>query len=69
MFGALILAGALALLVAPVFTKLLRFFPELVTGTVITVIGIALLPVAMRWAAGGAGTPAPAARATWPLPC
>jgi xanthine/uracil permease len=56
-FGALILAGALALLVAPVFTKLLRFFPDLVTGTVITVIGIRLLPVAMRWASGGAGTP------------
>nr|MBA3528946.1 purine permease [Propionibacteriaceae bacterium] len=56
-FGALLLAGALAFLIAPIFTRLLRFFPEVVTGTVITVIGIALLPVAMRWAAGGAGSP------------
>lgn len=57
MFGATILAGALAFLVAPVFTRLLRLFPEVVTGTVITVIGLSLLPVAIRWAAGGAGSP------------
>lgn len=56
-FGATILAGALAFLVAPVFTRLLRLFPEVVTGTVITVIGLSLLPVAIRWAAGGAGSP------------
>jgi xanthine permease len=52
-FGALLVAGLLALLIAPVFTRLLRFFPEVVTGVVITVIGISLLPVAMRWAGGG----------------
>ena len=57
-FGALLVAGVLGLLIAPVFTRLLRFFPEVVTGVVITVIGISLLPVAMRWAAGGTpGTP------------
>ncbi len=57
-FGALIVAGLLGLLIAPVFTRLLRFFPEVVTGVVITVIGISLLPVAIRWAAGGTpGTP------------
>jgi xanthine permease len=57
-FGALLVAGLVAFLIAPVFTRLLRFFPEVVTGTVITVIGISLLPVAMRWAAGGTpGTP------------
>ena len=56
-FGAVIVAGLLAFLIAPVFTKLLRFFPEVVTGTVITVIGVSLLPVAIRWAGGGAGSP------------
>ena len=56
-FGALLLAGLLGFLIAPVFTRLLRFFPEVVTGTVITVIGISLLPVAIRWAGGGAGSP------------
>ena len=52
-YGAIIVAGILGLLLAPFFTMLLRFFPEVVTGTVITVIGISLLPVAMRWAGGG----------------
>jgi xanthine permease len=54
-FGALIIAGIAAFLLAPVFTSLLRFFPPVVTGTVITIIGVSLLPVAFRWAGGGAG--------------
>jgi xanthine permease len=52
-YGAIIVSGIIALLIAPFFTMLLRFFPEVVTGTVITIIGISLLPVAMRWAGGG----------------
>ncbi len=52
-FGALILSGLAGFVIAPVFTRLLRFFPEVVTGTVITVIGVSLLPVAIRWAGGG----------------
>ena len=56
-FGALIIAGVAAFLLAPVFTSLLRFFPPVVTGTVITIIGVSLLPVAFRWAGGGAGSP------------
>lgn len=55
-FGAVIVAGAAAFLLAPGFTQLLRFFPPVVTGTVITVIGISLLPVSFRWAGGGAGS-------------
>lgn len=55
-FGALLVAGTIAFLISPVFTQLLRFFPEVVTGTVITVIGVSLMPVAIRWAAGGAGS-------------
>jgi xanthine permease len=52
-FGALLLSGLAGFLIAPVFTRLLRFFPEVVTGTVITVIGVSLLPVAISWAGGG----------------
>ena len=51
--GALLLSGLIGFVIAPVFTRLLRFFPEVVTGTVITIIGISLLPVAIRWAGGG----------------
>jgi len=45
-YGAVIVAGLFTFLMAPYFAKLLRFFPPVVTGTVILIIGIALLPVA-----------------------
>ncbi len=51
--GALLLSGVIGFLIAPIFTSLLRFFPEVVTGVVITIIGVSLLPVAIRWAGGG----------------
>jgi xanthine permease len=51
--GALLLSGIIGFVIAPVFTRLLRYFPEVVTGVVITVIGVSLLPVAIRWAGGG----------------
>lgn len=46
------------MLLAPIFSKLLRFFPPLVTGTVILIIGLSLMSVAAGWAGGGAGSPA-----------
>jgi xanthine permease len=52
-FGALLLSGLIGFVIAPLFTRLLRFFPEVVTGTVITIIGVSLLPVAISWAGGG----------------
>ena len=48
-FGAVIVAAVLGLLIAPVFSKVVRFFPAVVTGSVITVIGISLIPVAGGW--------------------
>ncbi|MGW0337514.1 nucleobase:cation symporter-2 family protein [Streptomyces sp. NPDC003011] len=54
-YGSVIVAGLAIMLLAPVFGRLLRFFPPLVTGTVILIIGISLLPVAGNWVAGGAG--------------
>lgn len=55
-YGSVIVAGLAIVLLAPVFGRLLRFFPPLVTGTVILVIGLSLLPVAGNWAAGGVGS-------------
>ncbi len=55
-YGSVIVAGLAITLLAPVFGRLLRFFPPLVTGTVILVIGLSLLPVAGNWAAGGVGS-------------
>ncbi|TGE34470.1 nucleobase:cation symporter-2 family protein [Desulfosporosinus sp. Sb-LF] len=54
-FGSVIVAGLVTFLLAPFFSKLVRFFPPIVTGSVITVIGISLLPVGIAWAAGGVG--------------
>ncbi len=45
-YGAVIVAGLFTFFMAPYFSRLLRFFPSVVTGTVILIIGIALLPVA-----------------------
>jgi xanthine permease len=51
-FGATLVAGVAGFLLAPLFHRLIRLFPPVVTGTVITVIGVSLLPVAVRWASG-----------------
>ena len=58
-FGAIIGAGVLAMLLAPAVSKLLRFFPPVVTGTIIAIIGISLMRVGVGWAMGG---PAPMAQ-------
>ncbi|WP_380182138.1 nucleobase:cation symporter-2 family protein [Kalamiella sp. sgz302252] len=52
-FGAVIASSLIGLLMAPLFAHIIRFFPPVVTGTVITVIGLSLMPVAARWAMGG----------------
>lgn len=52
-YGAVMVAGVFGFLLAPWFCKLIRFFPPVVTGTVITLIGVSLLPVAFNWAQGG----------------
>jgi xanthine permease len=44
-YGAVIVAGIFTFLIAPVFIKLLKFFPPVVTGTLITIIGLCLVPV------------------------
>lgn len=48
-FGAVLVAAAVGFAVAPVFSHVVRLFPPVVTGSVITVIGISLLPVAAGW--------------------
>ena len=52
-FGAIIGAGILSILIAPLMGRLLRFFPPVVTGTIIAVIGISLMRVGIGWAMGG----------------
>ena len=55
-FGSVIAAGIFGMIIAPFMSSLLRFFPPVVTGTVIAVIGISLMRIGINWAAGA---PAP----------
>ena len=52
-FGAIIGAGILSIFIAPFMSRLLRFFPPVVTGTIIAIIGISLMRVGVGWAMGG----------------
>lgn len=45
MYGSIIAAGLVTFFAAPYFAKLLRFFPPVVTGTLLTVMGTTLLAV------------------------
>lgn len=51
------LIGGLFEIVEGFFVKpLKKFFPPIVTGTVIIAIGLSLMPTGIKWLAGGAGT-------------
>ncbi|MGE8204275.1 nucleobase:cation symporter-2 family protein [Heyndrickxia sp. NPDC080065] len=56
-YGAVIISGLMIIVVSKFFGKLVRFFPPVVTGSVVTTIGITLIPVAMNNMAGGEGSP------------
>ena len=47
MFGSLIIAGIFVVLISGIFSKIRKFFPPIVTGSVITTIGLSLIPVAI----------------------
>ncbi len=52
-FGSIIAAGAIGIVIAPAASRMLRFFPPVVTGSIIAVIGISLMKVGVSWAMGG----------------
>jgi len=52
LFGAIIGAGIISIIIAPFVSRMLRFFPPLVTGTIIAVIGITLMRVGINWIFG-----------------
>ncbi len=51
-FGSIIGAGVISILIAPLVSGMLRFFPPVVTGTIIAVIGISLMRVGINWIFG-----------------
>lgn len=54
-YGSIMVAAIVVVLVAPLYGKILRFFPTVVTGTVVTMIGLSLVNVGIQSAGGGSG--------------
>lgn len=54
--GATILGSLFEVILSFFIKPLMKFFPPLVTGTVVALIGLTLLPLSIDWAAGGAGS-------------
>ncbi len=52
LFGTIIAAGIITIIIAPWVSRLLRFFPPVVTGTIIAIIGITLMRVGINWIFG-----------------
>jgi NCS2 family nucleobase:cation symporter-2 len=51
-FGSIIGAGVVSILLAPLMSRMLRFFPPVVTGSIIAVIGISLMRIGINWIFG-----------------
>lgn len=51
--GAVMVAGVFALICAPWISKLVRFFPKVVMGSIVALIGLSIMPVAGGWIGGG----------------
>lgn len=54
--GAVIVSSIIMFFLSSVYAQLLRFFPPLVLGSVVTVIGLTLIPISIGWMEGTAGT-------------
>lgn len=54
-YGAILVSGLVVILISGFFGKLVRFFPPVVTGSVVTIIGVTLIPVAINNMGGGEG--------------
>ena len=53
--GAMVVGGIVAAVVGVFVKKIRRFFPPIITGTVVFTIGLSLYPTALNYMAGGAG--------------
>ncbi len=51
-FGAIMAAGVISMIIAPFVSRMIRFFPPVVTGTIILVIGVSLMRIGINWIFG-----------------
>ena len=63
--GAQIVGGVIALLVGLNIKRIRKFFPPLITGTVVFSIGLSLYPTAINYMAGGASSKSYGAWQNW----
>ncbi len=56
-YGSIIVSGLVVMVLAQFMGTLVRLFPAVVRGSVVTIIGLSLLPVALNNAGGGLGAP------------
>ena len=57
LFGAQLVGGVISVIIGLILPKIRKFFPPIVTGTIITSIGISCFPMAAYNLAGGQGDP------------
>ncbi|MFM0210805.1 nucleobase:cation symporter-2 family protein [Paraburkholderia sediminicola] len=55
-YGSVMAGGLFAMALAPVMTRLLRYFPPVVSGSIILLLGISIVPIGINWAGGGVGS-------------
>lgn len=68
-FGAQIVGGIIAILVGCMIFQIRRFFPPLITGTVVFTIGLSLYPTAINYMAGGTSSPNYGSWQNWLVAC
>lgn len=63
--GAQIVGGIIAIIVGIFIKQIRKFFPPLITGTVVFAIGLSLYPTAINYMAGGNGSPSYGSWQNW----
>lgn len=53
-YGSVIAAGIFGVVISPFISRMIRFFPPIVTGSIILIIGVSLMRIGVNWAAGAA---------------
>ncbi|MCD7965607.1 MAG: purine permease [Clostridiaceae bacterium] len=65
--GAQIVGGVVAFIVGAFVMQIRKFFPPLITGTVVFTIGLSLYPTAINYMAGGTSSPTYGAWQNWAI--
>lgn len=57
MYGAILISGTFIFFLSFFVEKIIKFFPKLVSGCLVTIVGLSLTPIALQDMAGGQGSP------------